>query len=42
MIRNDANYRGFKITTDQSQELVDFWSEVGKEIIKLLRKNIQK
>ncbi len=33
MIRNDMNYRGFKPTLSQSQEILDFWKSYGKKLL---------
>ena len=33
-IRNDANYRGFKVTMAQAREITDFWDKCSNEIIK--------
>src|SRR3989344_4897024 len=35
-IRHDANYRGFVVSASQAQEIVDFWEQCAKEIIKVL------
>lgn len=32
-IRNDINYRGFRATVVQAQEILSFWDSCGKEII---------
>ena len=40
-IRNDANYRGFKISMNQAQEIINFWNEVGMEILEILRKKVK-
>ena len=39
-IRNEANYRGYKISAAQATEIANFWNEVGKEILGLLKKNL--
>ena len=33
-IRNDANYRGFKVNTMQAKEIVNFWDKCSNEIVK--------
>ncbi|MBI3026765.1 hypothetical protein HYY70_01510 [Candidatus Woesearchaeota archaeon] len=33
-IRNDANYRGFKVTICQAKEVIDFWDKCSNDIIK--------
>ncbi|MBN2142139.1 hypothetical protein JW711_02295 [Candidatus Woesearchaeota archaeon] len=38
-IRNDINYRGFKATITQANEILDFWDSCAKEIIKILDKS---
>lgn len=40
-IRHDINYRGFRTTIFQAEEIVDFWNKCGKEIIKILNKEIE-
>ncbi len=35
-IRNDANYRGFKVSVLQATEILDFWNLCSKEIIAFL------
>ncbi|MBI2670652.1 hypothetical protein HY498_01780 [Candidatus Woesearchaeota archaeon] len=37
MIRNDMNYRGFKPTLNQSQEILDFWKKYGKEFLEWVK-----
>ena len=32
-IRNDANYRGFRVTVTQAQEITDFWNKCAGNII---------
>ena len=41
-IRNDANYRGFKIMESQAKEIILFWNKSGLEIIELINQNIIK
>ena len=33
-IRNDANYRGFKVIVTQAKEIIDFWDKCSSDIIK--------
>ena len=33
-IRNDANYRGFKVTVAQAKEITDFWNKCSIDIIR--------
>jgi len=39
-IRHDVNYRGFRTSIFQTKEILDFWDKCGKEILKILRKEI--
>src|SRR3989338_1001788 len=41
-IRNDANYRGFLVSIEQAQEILDFWNSYGLEIMAFLKKKIDK
>jgi hypothetical protein len=41
-IRNDANYRGFKITVAQAQEIMEFWEKCCKDIVGILNKRVKK
>lgn len=41
-IRNDANYRGLKVTVAQAKEILEFWKACSQEIISLLQKEIQR
>ena len=41
-IRNDANYRGMRVSVTQAQEIIDFWNECGKEIAKVLLQEVHK
>ncbi len=40
-IRNDANYRGFKVTIAQAKEILEFWDACAQEIISSLLKELQ-
>ncbi len=40
-IRHDINYRGFRATTSQAEEILDFWNKCGEEIIIILRREIK-
>ena len=40
-IRNDTNYRGFKVTLAQAKEIVDLWDACSQEIISILLKELQ-
>lgn len=37
-IRNDANYRGFKVSASQAEEILEFWDKCGKEIASIILK----
>ena len=37
-IRNDANYRGFRVSVSQTEEMLEFWNKCGKEIAAFLTK----
>lgn len=36
-IRNDANYRGYKVTLAQAKEIVEFWEKTSKDIVGKIR-----
>ncbi len=38
--RHDVNYRGFRTSIYQTEEILDFWNKCGEEILKILRKEI--
>lgn len=40
-IRNDINYRGFRATVEQAQEILSFWNSCGKEIIEITESKIK-
>jgi len=40
-IRNDINYRGFRATVVQAQEILSFWNSCGKEIIEITESKIK-
>ncbi len=42
MIRNNVNYRGFKVTTVQAKEILEFWEVCSLDILSLLREELQK
>ena len=37
-IRHDINYRGFRATISQAEEILEFWNKCSDDIIKILRK----
>ncbi len=39
-IRNDANYRGFKVSMAQAQEILEFWDVCSADIIAQLQKEL--
>ncbi len=39
--RHDVNYRGFRATIPQAEEILDFWNKCGEKILKILRKEIE-
>jgi len=39
-IRRDVNYRGFRTSISQTEEILDFWNKCGEEIIRILRKEM--
>ena len=41
IIRNDINYRGYRASSIQAREILDFWEECGLEIIELLFKKLK-
>ena len=40
-IRNDANYRGFKVTVSQAKEILEFWDACSKDILSLLQRELK-
>ncbi len=40
-IRNDANYRGFKVSVAQAIEIMDFWDACSAEIISIIQGNLK-
>ena len=39
-IRHDVNYRGFRTTVSQTEEILDFWSKCGEEMVKILLREL--
>ena len=35
--RHDVNYRGFRATIMQAEEILEFWTKCGEEIVKILK-----
>ena len=40
-IRNDINYRGFRASIEQAEEILEFWNKCGIEISSMLKKEIR-
>lgn len=40
-IRHDINYRGFRATLAQAEEILKFWDICGKEIVSMLKKELK-
>ncbi len=40
-IRNDANYRGFKVAESQTKEIISFWNKSGLEILDLIKQELK-
>ena len=36
--RHDINYRGFRATIAQAEEIIEFWDKCGSEILRILKK----
>src|SRR3989344_5311157 len=36
-IRHDANYKGFRVTTAQAKEIIEFWDSCSKDIIEIIK-----
>jgi len=39
--RHDINYRGFRATVTQAEEILEFWNKCGEEILEKLKKIIR-
>jgi hypothetical protein len=39
--RHDINYRGFRATIPQAEEILEFWNKCMEEIIKILKKDLE-
>lgn len=37
-IRNDSNYRGFRVTVSQAREIINFWDKCSNDIVKEILK----
>jgi hypothetical protein len=40
-IRHDANYRGFRISVNQAQEIITFWDKCAIEIMKIIMNDLK-
>jgi len=38
--RHDINYRGFRTSISQTEEILDFWNKCGEKILKVLRREV--
>ena len=41
IIRNDANYRGYKIRLEETQAILSFWDSYGKPLLKKIKEKIE-
>lgn len=39
--RHDVNYRGFRATVSQAEEILNFWDKCVKDIIAILKKEVR-
>jgi hypothetical protein len=40
--RNNANYRGYKVTIQEAKEIVDFWNSCALELMKKIESSVNK
>lgn len=40
-IRHDANYKGFRVTSSQAKEILDFWDSCSKDVIEIIKSKLQ-
>ena len=40
-IRHDINYRGFRSSIEQAEEILEFWDKCGTEILKILKNELR-
>lgn len=40
-IRHDINYRGFRASVGQAEEILEFWNKSGLEILRILKKEMR-
>ncbi len=41
-IRNDANYRGLKVSVSQAQQIIEFWDKCAGEIMSYITEELNK
>ncbi|MCK4335690.1 MAG: hypothetical protein KAW40_03090 [Candidatus Aenigmarchaeota archaeon] len=41
-IRNNANYRGYKVKREQAKEIADFWKSCSRELIQQIQNSIKR
>lgn len=39
-IRNDSNYRGFKVTVENANEILQFWESCSADILKIINSRV--
>lgn len=39
-IRHDINYRGFRVSISQAQEIINLWNSIGKSILKNIEEQL--
>jgi len=39
-MRHDVNYRGFKVSVSQAQEIIELWKQCSKDIISFILKDL--
>lgn len=40
-IRHDANYKGFRVTSFQTKEILDFWNSCSNDIIRIIKSKLK-
>ena len=40
-LRHDANYKGFRVTSAQAKEIIEFWDSCSKDIIEIIKSKLQ-
>lgn len=41
-IRHDANYKGFRVSSSQAKEIIEFWDSCSSDIIRLINSKINR